>query len=117
MKLLEGLRGRTFEDPYDRGALERYFQLAAECVLDVGEMVIALRGLPKAESYRDVIRILGEAHAIEPTFARDLAPLASLRNLLVHDYERIDPQRLVAYLAKLDEFRRFGREIARFLGA
>lgn len=115
VKLLEGLKGRDFTDPYMRGALERYMQLAAECALDLGEMLIALKGLRKANSYREVIGILGEYGVLDANFAHEFAGVASLRNVLVHDYERVDPARVIGHLSRLDDFRRFGRDVARFL--
>lgn len=116
MKLLDGIRGRDFADPYDRGSLERYMQLAAECMLDVGEMIIALRGLPKANSYREVLVVLGQNGVLDVEFAGRLANIASLRNILVHDYERVEVARLVSYLGRLDDFRRFARDVTSYLG-
>lgn len=110
--LLEGLRGRDLQDPYVKGALERFLHLAAECALDVGEMVIATRRLPKAESYREVIERLAEAGILEEAFAARFRDVAGLRNILVHDYTRIDLGRLQAFLSDLDDFRTFATQVA-----
>lgn len=112
VRLLEGLRGRDVEDPYMRGALERYFHLAAEATLDVDEMLIARLGLPKASTYREVIRNLGRAAILPAEFAERFERVASLRNILVHDYARVDPAELQRHLARLDDFRAFARHVS-----
>jgi len=52
-----------------RGAVERYLELALECVIDIGEMIISAEGLRKPEKYREVIEILGEKNIIPKHFA------------------------------------------------
>lgn len=115
LRLLEGIRGRDFEDPYMRGALERYFHLAAECVLDIGEMLIAREGWSKPETYRSVIQTMGEEGVIDPDFAEGFEGIAGLRNILVHDYTKVDLARLEALLDQLDDLRRFLTDVARYL--
>lgn len=112
VKLLEGLRGRELADAYARLSLERAIHLAAEASLDAAEMLISRRGWRKPENYKDVVRVLAE-HGVLPTdFAREFEGVASLRNLLVHDYTRIDHLRLQAYLGRLSEFRQFARHMS-----
>jgi uncharacterized protein YutE (UPF0331/DUF86 family) len=111
VRLLDGLRGRTFDDPYARLTLERAFHLAAEAALDVGEMLIARRGWTKPATYRDVVRVLGDEGVLPAEFADRFAGMASLRNLLVHDYTRIDHTRLAALLHRLDDFRTYARHV------
>lgn len=113
--LLEGLRGRDFEDPYMRGALERYFQLAAECALDVGEMLIAREGWARPDTYRGVIVTLGERGVLDAKFAEEFEGIAGLRNVLVHDYVDVDTGRLEELLDRLDDFRRFATAVAEFV--
>ncbi len=115
VRLLQGLRGRDFEDPYVKGALERYFQLAAECVLDIGEMLISQEDWPKARSYRDVIRVLGDKGVLEPDFATSFEGIAGLRNILVHDYVNVSVERLEALLDELDDFQRFTTSVAKYV--
>lgn len=101
VRLLEGFRGRDLADPYARLSLERAFHLAAEASLDSAEMLISRRGWRKPENYKDVVRVLAESGVLPPDFAREFEGVASLRNLLVHDYTRIDHVRLQAYLVSM----------------
>jgi uncharacterized protein YutE (UPF0331/DUF86 family) len=107
---LEELKG----DPIIRGAVERYLHLAAECVIDIAEIMIATRGLRKPEDYREAIDILGEAEIIPAAFAGYFSPIAGFRNILVHEYARIDLQEVYRHLVKdLDDFEKFAQFIAR----
>lgn len=115
VQLLEGLRGRDFDDPYMRGALERYFQLASECALDVGEMLIARQGWTRPDTYRGVIAILGERGVLDAKFAEGFEGIAGLRNILVHDYVDVDVGRLEELLDRLDDFHRFASEVASYV--
>jgi len=67
---------------------ERYFHLAVESVLDIGNHLIADRGPPKA--YKDIFVILSEAQIIPEPLARKLEKWAGFRNILVHNYLEID---------------------------
>jgi len=73
-----------------RGAIERYLQVAIECALDIGEMVISSEGLRKADTYKEVILRLGEAGILEKDFAERFLPAAGFRNILVHHYAEIN---------------------------
>lgn len=99
-----------------RGAVERYLQLAIECCLDIGEIVIAERGLRQPKDNRDVILVLGERGALPGRFAAKFADAAALRNILVHEYLEVDLRILWNVLQKnLRDFDRFARHIARYL--
>lgn len=85
---------RFTRDPFIHGTAERNLHLAIECLLDIGNHVISNRGYPKPESYADIFRILGEQGVIPPPLLRELEGMASFRNLLVHDYLRLDRERV-----------------------
>ena len=96
--------------------MERYLHLAIECCLDLGNHLIADRGLRKAEDYKEVFLILGEAKILPKAFANRIAPMGGFRNILVHDYLRVDPQKVYDPLQKsLPDFERFARAMAKFL--
>jgi len=67
--------------------VERSAYLAAEIALDIAELVISLKGLPKPSSYSDSIFKLGEYTLIPKDFSRRFVYIAGLRNFLAHDYE------------------------------
>ena len=77
-------------DPLRRLALERALHVAAEAVFDIGHHVLAGRAAAVPAKYRDVLPALSRAGIIPDELATRLAGLAGLRNVLVHDYARID---------------------------
>ncbi len=99
-----------------RGAVERYIEVALECTIDIGEMIISKEKLKRPDTYRDVFLLLGEHGILPDDFAKDLAPAAGFRNVLVHMYAKIDIDRLYYYLENnLEDIERFGEYIARYL--
>ena len=98
-----------------RSAIERNLQLALECSLEIGEIIIAHEGLRKPETYREVIEILGEHGILPKPFAKRFAKAAGLRNILVHQYADLDLGLLVRLLKKdVGDFDRYARHVARF---
>lgn len=98
-----------------RSAIERNFQLALETILDIGEIVIAERGLRKPEEYREIIEILGESNILPKEFAKRFAMAAGFRNILVHKYEEIDVRKLHENLKNLKDFSIFAKFVAKSL--
>lgn len=77
-----------------RGAVERYIEVALECMIDIGEMIISKEKLKRPDTYKDVFLLLGEHGILPDDFAKDLAPAAGFRNVPVHMYAKIDIERL-----------------------
>ncbi len=93
LAVLGGLAGSNAElrkDPLLRLALERALHVAAEAAFDIGHHVLAGRGAPVPAKYREVLPALASAGIVPAELAARLAGLAGLRNVLVHDYARID---------------------------
>jgi uncharacterized protein YutE (UPF0331/DUF86 family) len=65
---------------------ERSVYLCAEMALDIADLVITLRGLPKPSTYSDSIYKLGDHKIIPIGFSRKIVYIAGLRNFLAHDY-------------------------------
>ena len=70
--------------------MERFLQLSVECVLDVGNHIIAGMNLRKPSTYGHILQILAEERVITKKVLNSAKPLASVRNLLVHDYEELN---------------------------
>jgi uncharacterized protein YutE (UPF0331/DUF86 family) len=100
---------RFVQDPFVHGTAERNLHLAIECLLDIGNHVIADRGYPKPESYADIFRILAEKEVIPGALFEDLAGMAAFRNVLVHDYLRLDREKVYHILIeKLPSLKKMG---------
>jgi uncharacterized protein YutE (UPF0331/DUF86 family) len=66
---------------------ERSVYLCAEIALDIADMILAIKGLPKASTYSDSVYKLGEYKIISKDFSRRFIYIAGLRNFLAHDYQ------------------------------
>lgn len=97
LEILAGLKPRCEEsrtEPVLRGAILHYLYLTADGCVALAEMVIKERGLQSPESYHEAIDLLGERGIIPAEFADRFAGIASFRNFLAHDYEKVDMVRI-----------------------
>lgn len=120
LRILRGYQSHSLEelkmDVTLRGAVERYMAVAIECCLDMGNMIISKEKARKPESYREVIEILGGVGVLPKDFAEKFAPAASLRNILVHMYARVDIEKIYGYLQNnLEDINEFAKFIAKYL--
>lgn len=98
-----------------QGAVLHYLQLAIECVIDIGEMIISELKLRKPEEAREVIKILSEHKIVSVQFAKRFSPAVGFHNILVHEYVDVDLKRVYRYLQHdLGDFDFFARAIAKF---
>jgi uncharacterized protein YutE (UPF0331/DUF86 family) len=97
----------------DRGLqaqAERWTHLAVECCLDLANHLIADRGWPTPDTYRDAFRTLHLEGVIDEDLATSMAGWAGLRNLLVHLYLDVDHALLFEILGRdLDQLEAFAK--------
>ncbi len=97
-------------------AVERSLQVAIEICLDIGRRIIANEGLRHPEENRDVFVVLHEAGIVPQDLLPALINMARFRNLIVHDYARIDDAQVYAILKRhLDDFERYAQAIVEYL--
>ena len=111
---------RTFQAYRDnkrlRKAIERSLQVAVEACLDIGRRVIALEGFRYPENNQDVFRVLAEEEVVWANLLPTLLEMARFRNLIVHDYARIDDARVYGILKKrLGDFDTFAEAVRAYL--
>lgn len=83
-------KSRFEKDPMFEGALLHYLYLASDGCIAIAEMMLKHKGLGSADSYYEAIDTLGEYDILPREFAYGFAKIASFRNFLAHDYEKID---------------------------
>ena len=97
-------------------AVERSLQLAAQSVVDIATHIISADYNARVQDYRQAIESLGKEGVLPPTFAERLAPIASFRNILVHEYLAVDPAKLYdALIHGRADLQEFGQRIAGYL--
>lgn len=98
------------------GLAERYLQLSIEILLDVGKLMVLSENLRRPEDNQDIFVVLQEHHVISVPLTEQLLGIANFRNILVHDYEKIDREIVYHKLQKnLDTFINFRKEVLRYL--
>lgn len=89
--------------PRDFWSIERGLQLGAEVLLDVGNHILSASFGTTAEDYEDIVAQLGRRQVIDPELHGELKGLGGFRNILVHAYLRIDPEKVAEALSKAPE--------------
>jgi uncharacterized protein YutE (UPF0331/DUF86 family) len=103
------------DDPRNYGSAERFLQLAIETVLSIGNHVIADSGLEQPGTYAEIIAVLGRAGVLESELARELQPMARMRNRLVHHYQDVSPAAVHEILgSRLGDFDRFAEQVVAY---
>lgn len=105
---------RTDEDL--QWLVERGLHLGCEIVLDVGNHVLAGAFSRTPETYEQILDGLATEGVLGAGARAELKGLGGFRNVLVHDYLDIDPERVIAALASAPErFEAFAVEVHRWL--
>lgn len=122
VEILRTLKGVTAEelkkDIDKRAKAERYLQLAAQVCIDIADLIISDQRLPTPTTLKETIQILGEQNIINSQFAQEFSAVAGFRNILVHDYVKIDYEQVADKINnRLGDFDRFAKEVAQFLSS
>lgn len=83
----------------DAWAAERGLQLGAEIVFDIGNHILSACFGVSAQDYEDIITQLAARGVIDGSLRDRLKGLGGFRNVLVHGYLRVDPDRVAEHLA------------------
>lgn len=90
------------------GATIHYLVLSIEIVVDLGNHILSEIFQDHASAYEEVILKLGELKVIPEDFSTDNANMAKFRNLLIHEYIKVDMKRVYEYLQRAPNiFRKF----------
>lgn len=96
------------EDMLRYWGIERGIQISIECVLDISNIIISVQDIEKPDTYREVILSLGQNKVLPQKFSKEIANMISFRNILVHDYMRVDEKIIIDILYNhLDDFSKF----------
>ena len=108
-----GLTVEAFRDDWVvRSMSERAVQVCAEIVIDIAERLIALHNAGPVATAADAIDKLHDLGIIQS--AEPYRSMVRMRNLIVHQYEVIDPAILYEVItSRLDDFLLFRNEIDR----
>lgn len=96
--------------------VERTLQMMIETCLDISGHIISAAGYRAPDSYADMFRILQENGILKKSHLPAMDKMAKFRNIVVHQYEKIDPTIVITILSKhLSDFLRFKDAIIEYL--
>jgi uncharacterized protein YutE (UPF0331/DUF86 family) len=96
--------------------VERTLQLMIETCLDIGGHIISNEEWRVPETYADVFRVLAENGMLGRSRLDAFEKMARFRNIIVHDYERIDPGIIIGILRNnLQDLEEFKASVVRYL--
>lgn len=102
----------------DRWSVERGLQLGAETLFEIGQHILSARFGVAPQDYEDIVPQLAARGVVTPELANRLKGLGGFRNLLVHEYARLDPVRVLENLSRAPtDFGDFIAAIRRWLEA
>jgi len=116
---LEPLRNKSRsdfdKDAFLRDIVERNLEIAAQCCIDISNRIISLERAKKPQDYYEAFIRLGELNVLPEEFARNLAPIAGFRNVLVHEYLGVNWDEVYKNLQETDDLARFAALVREWL--
>ena len=99
-----------------RLAVERALHLAIQNTIDIGNHIIASLAIHDVETYAEIPQKLAEANIIPKRLSENLVNMAKFRNLLVHEYVKLESARLVSFIKhNLNDFLEFSQAMSKHL--
>ncbi len=90
--------------------VERTLQIVIETSIDIANHLISDRGMRMPTGYADTFQILTENRILSEKLSFNLQKMAKFRNIIVHQYEDINPRIVTAILRNnlkdLEQFRK-----------
>ena len=96
--------------------IERTLQMMVETCIDIAGHIIADMKLRVPISYADCFHVLAENDIVNDSLSKSLEKMAKFRNIVVHDYDRVDEEIVIGILRKrLGDFEKFKDAIIVFI--
>ena len=104
-------------DPLWRRGVKYTFVTAIEACLDIAQHVCASEGWGPPADNADALRLLGDHGVITDALAVSMRRAVGFRNVLVHEYVRVDDAVVDARLEDLSDLEAFVRSVSDWLPA
>lgn len=97
--------------------VEKGLEILIQNLLDIGAHILASEIKTDWDDYREIILKLGHHGIIPMDFSERIQGMAGLRNILIHEYLRVDVPKLYEYLKnRLGDFTDYMSYIQEYLG-
>ncbi len=109
-----------FVDPIQHHAFNNIMQQIIQRAIDINHHIIAETDpqlLQSPASYRETFELMGKLGVLESALAADIAGSGAVRNVLVHEYDRVDAKRIDDSRKKILElYPRYCKAVLSFVG-
>lgn len=91
-------------------------QRACEAAIDISNRIIRIQQYEIPQSARDVFRQLESKHVISSELSENMQKMVGLRNIAVHDYQKLNMDIIIAVVKhQLEDFQDFIKQAIQFL--
>ena len=98
------------------GNAERYLQLSIQSVIDISHLVIIDLNQKRPEDNYEAISIIYDNRVITEELVPKVTAMVGLRNILVHEYGKIDRKKIYEILiSRLEDLEEFKRQILNYV--
>jgi uncharacterized protein YutE (UPF0331/DUF86 family) len=98
------------------GNTERYLHLTVQIIIDICHLTIIDLGIERPADNYEAISILFNEKIFSENLADSLTKMVGLRNILVHEYGKIDREKVYEILTEeLKDLEEFKKQIVQFL--
>ena len=96
--------------------VERTLQMMIETSVDIAGHIISDKQFRIPASYADTFEVLFEEGLLEETLFKSLKKMATFRNIIVHNYDKVDAEIVVSVLQKnLNDFQEYKNTILKII--
>lgn len=100
------------------GNTERYLQLCIQIIIDTCQLIIIDLDLPRPDDNYEAVSILYEKKVFSSGLASEITNMIGLRNILVHEYGKIDRKRIYKVLKEnLDDLKLFQKAVVKYVNS
>jgi len=116
LKNYQGVTASELEKDLEKAWIVQHgLQLSIQVVLDIGSHILAAEGVTVQE-YEDIFLELARIEVVPEDYAHKIKGMAGFRNLLVHEYVKVDMTRVTEILNnRLDDFSSFASYVIEYL--
>lgn len=100
----------------DIQATKHCLQECIEACIDISNHIISRERLQRAENYTEIFEILEKSNIIDKKLSVKLQDMAKFRNLVVHQYGKINEEELYSIIKDdIGDIEEFERQIIRYI--
>ena len=96
--------------------IERTLQMMVETCIDIAGHIISDMKYRIPTSYADSFSVLAENRIVDNNLSQSLVKMAKFRNVVVHDYDRVDAEIVIGILRRnLDDFTKYKDAVVKLI--